>query len=147
MTTTHSPAPTIEDTTVDHADDIDAIRRVVADVETGFNTNDPALSIGHFARNASAGIATGAVVTGLDALTTFAEAAVSGPLRDEHARYEVDDVVFVRSDVALARKRAWATTPDGEPLDVDHAMVALYVMVKEDGHWWIAARQNTVVAR
>jgi hypothetical protein len=34
----------------------------------------------------------------------------------------------------------------GEPIDVGHSMVALYVLVKEDGRWWVAARQNTPVA-
>jgi uncharacterized protein (TIGR02246 family) len=147
MTTTDSAAPTLEDTSIDHADDIAAIRRVVADVQTGFNANDEALSVAHFARNVSVGTATGAVITGLDALADFTRAALAGALHDQFARYEVTDVVFVRPDVALARKRAWATTSDGEPLDVDHAMVALYVMVKEGDRWWIAARQNTVVAR
>jgi uncharacterized protein (TIGR02246 family) len=55
-------------------------------------------------------------------------------------------VKFLRPDVAVAHKRATATTQDGEPLDVGHAMIALYVLVREDGRWWVAARQNTLVS-
>lgn len=53
----------------------------------------------------------------------------------------------VRPDVALAPKHAWATDPSGEVLDPDPAMVAIYVMVKHEQRWWIAARANTIVAR
>ena len=53
---------------------------------------------------------------------------------------------FVRPDVALVRKHARAITAEGEPLDLDHSMSALYVLTKEEGRWWIAARQNTLVA-
>jgi hypothetical protein len=35
---------------------------------------------------------------------------------------------------------------DGEPKVAGHSMIALYVFVREDGRWWIAARQNTLVA-
>jgi uncharacterized protein (TIGR02246 family) len=53
--------------------------------------------------------------------------------------------VFVRPDVAIAHKRAWAIGPNGETIDVGHSMVALYVLVNEDDRWWVAARQNTLV--
>ncbi len=43
------------------------------------------------------------------------------------------------------RKLASATDPAGTPNGVGRAMVALYVLVREGGRWWIAARQNTLV--
>jgi uncharacterized protein (TIGR02246 family) len=49
--------------------------------------------------------------------------------------------------VALAFKEATATDADGAPLELDHSMNALYVLVKEDGRWLVAARQNTLVPR
>ena len=56
-------------------------------------------------------------------------------------------MILVRPDVAVAHKRARATpTADGEPIGVDQPMIALYAVVKGDGRWWIAARQNTMVA-
>lgn len=136
-----SPAPTIQDP-ADHADDDRAIRRVVQDVEDGFNRNDPDLSVKHFASNASVINAAGVRVSGLAALLESNRKGLAGFLKDEFARYEVDEVEFLRPDVALAYKRARATTPEGEPLTADPAMVALYVMVKEGDRWWIAARAN-----
>ncbi len=145
MTTTASPPPAIEDAATTHDRDRAEIARIVADVETAFNANDPELGVAHFAANASAVSARGQRVVGRDALLEAHRAGYSGPLRDQFARYELADVVFVRPDVALATKLARAVTPDGDPLGVGHAMVALYVLVREDGRWWIVARSNTLV--
>jgi uncharacterized protein (TIGR02246 family) len=138
-------APTIEDTSVDHQHDLAAIRDVIADVEAGFNTNDPNLSVAHFADNASSVNVVGAQLTGRDALLEANRTGLAGFLSDQFARYDVVDVTFLRPDVAVAHKHATATTSDGEPLDAGHAMIALYVLVKQDHRWWITARQNTLV--
>ena len=132
--------------THDHTDDRAAIARVIADIETGFNTNDVELSTAHFRPDASAVGVNGRLVEGHDALVAAHRTGYAGPLRDQYAEYELADVTFVRDDVAVAHKRAWATTPDGERTDVGHAMIALYVLVRDDGRWTIAARQNTLVA-
>ena len=129
----------------DRAADVEQITQVVRDIETGFNTNDVELCVRHFTADASAVSALGVRTTGRDALVEAHRAGLGGPLADEHAHYEVDDVVFLHRDVALAHKRAWATTPTGELLAPDPAMVALYVMVRRDGRWWIASRANTLV--
>lgn len=140
-----SDPPTIRDTTVDHGADESAIKQVIADIETAFNTNDPDLLVEHFAQNGTAVNAVGVELAGREALLESSRKGLSGLLNQEYARYEVSDVRFVRPDVAVAYKKAWATTPEGEPLAIDHAMVALYVLVKEGGRWWIVARQNTLV--
>jgi uncharacterized protein (TIGR02246 family) len=141
-------APSIEDTDTDtdHAADVEAIRRIIADVEKGFNDNDADLLVEHFAQNASVVAATGAQIDGREALLEFSRTGLAGPLRDQRARYELADVVFVRPDVALAHKHAWAIDAAGEPVDVGHAMSALYVLVREGGRWWVVSRQNTLVA-
>ena len=138
--------PIVNDTTTDHERDIEAIKWIIADVETGFNTKDLDLSVKHFTQNASVVNVAGMQVSGRDALLDANHRGLAGPLRDQYARYEVSDVVFLRPDVAIAHKHAWATTADGEPIDVAHSMIALYVLVKEDERWWVAARQNTMVA-
>jgi uncharacterized protein (TIGR02246 family) len=127
------------------AADVAAIERVIADIEAGFNGKDPELSVAHFAPDATAVSVTGAMIAGREALLEAHRAGYAGPLRDQYARYELADVTFPRPDVAIAHKRARATSPDGEPTDVGHAMIALYVLVREDGRWLVAARQNTVV--
>jgi uncharacterized protein (TIGR02246 family) len=139
------PAATATADDPDRAADAEAIRQVVMDIEAGFNTNDVELSVRHFTADASAVSALGVRHTGRDALVEAHRAGYGGPLADEHSHYEVDDVVFLGTDVALAHKRAWPASPSGELLAADPAMVALYVMVRRDGRWWIAARANTLV--
>ncbi|WP_345495481.1 SgcJ/EcaC family oxidoreductase [Nocardia callitridis] len=147
MTETTSGRPALEDTTTDHTADIAAIEQLIADVETGYNTNDAELMVSGFTANASAGNAVGAVVTGYGALLDAAERGLGGFLKDEYVRYEVSDINFLRPDVAVAHKLARASTAEGEPIDQDPAMVALYVLVEEGGRWWIAARHNTPVPK
>jgi len=125
--------------------DVAAIEQVIADIEKGFNTNDPELSVEHFTDDATTVNVGGALASGRDALLEAHRAGFAGPLRDQYARYELDDVAFLRPDVAVAHKRARATDAGGEPIDVGHAMIALYVFVKDDGRWRVAARQNTLV--
>ena len=40
----------------------------------------------------------------------------AGPLRDQRARYELAEVLFVRPDVALARQHATAVDGEGAPV-------------------------------
>ncbi|PRX48643.1 uncharacterized protein (TIGR02246 family) [Prauserella shujinwangii] len=145
MTETSTVAPVVGDTAAGHDADIAAIERIIADTERAFNTNDAELLTAHFARNASVVNAAGMRTTGRDELLRVSREGLAGPLRDQYARYELLDVLFVRPDVALAHKGARAITADGEPLDVEHAMLALYVLVKERDRWWVVARQNTIV--
>jgi uncharacterized protein (TIGR02246 family) len=128
-------------------EDVRAIRDVIADNETGFNTNDAELSVAHFTDDAWGVAVTGVRVAGRPALLAAHRAGLAGPLRDQYARYRVGEVNFLRPDVAIAQKYATATDPDGRPIKLDHAMIALYVLVKEGDHWRVAARQNTLVAR
>lgn len=127
--------------------EIEEIKQVIADVERGFNTNDAALMNKHLAPDAAVVNAVGIRLVGIAEIMKASEQGLAGPLKDQYARYEVRDVRFPRPDVALVHKEAFAITADGEPIDLDHAMNALYVMVKQDGRWLIAARQNTLVAR
>jgi len=140
-------APRIEDTATDHAADVEAIRRIIADVEKGFNDNDADLLVEHFAQDSSAVTATGVQIDGRAAMLEAARAGLAGPLRDQRARYQLADVQFVRPDVAVAHKHAWAIDAAGEPVDVGHAMSALYVLVREGGRWWVVSRQNTLVTQ
>ncbi|MGI5129108.1 SgcJ/EcaC family oxidoreductase [Pseudonocardia sp. CA-107938] len=136
--------PHVEET-ADHAADEEAIRAIVADTEKAFNTGDAELLVAHMAANVYAVGVTGAEVAGREEALAAGRAAFAGPLKGQRARYDVVGITFVRPDVALARKHARALDEHGELIDVGHAMTALYVLAKEDGRWWIVARQNTLV--
>ncbi|MEV6334976.1 SgcJ/EcaC family oxidoreductase [Nocardia vinacea] len=144
MSTTTIP-PVVADTTVDHTDDIAAIEQIIANVETAYNTNDAELMTADFTANAAVVNAVGALVVGKDALLEANRQGLAGFLKDQYVRYEVADIVFLRPDIAIAHKLARATTAEGELIDIDHAMIALYVLVEENGRWWTAARQNTLI--
>jgi uncharacterized protein (TIGR02246 family) len=140
------PTPVIEDTS-NHEEDIAAITQIIADTQTAYNTNDAELLTKHFARNGSAVNIMGVRTAGWEALLEANRQGLAGFLRDQYVRYEISDLLFVRPDVAIVGKHARATTKDGELIDIDHVMVAVYVMVKQDGRWWIVTRQNTLVPK
>lgn len=126
-------------------DDLTALKDIITDIETGVNTNDVDLATKHFTDDATAVSVTGAHIEGLEAIVAAHREAFAGFLRDQHARYELGPVRFLGPDVAVAHKRAWATDADGGSIDVGHAMVALYVFVRDGDGWKVAARQNTLV--
>jgi uncharacterized protein (TIGR02246 family) len=137
--------PIVEDTTIDHTADIAAIEQIIADTQTAYNTNDAELMTAHFTANAAVGNAVGMQIVGTEALLEANRRGLAGFLKDEYVRYDVTDIVFLRPDVAFAHKVARATTADGELIDIDPVMIALYVAVKANGTWWIAARHNTPI--
>lgn len=145
MNTNMNRPPVVDDDTVDHTSDIAAIRQIIADTQTAYNTNDAELMTAQFTENAVVGNAVGMLIHGHDALLDANRRGSAGFLKDEYVHYDVVDVAFLRPDVAIAHKTARATTVDGIPIDTEPAMVALYVLVKQDGRWWTAARQNTLV--
>lgn len=140
-----SNAPEIRDRGTDHDADRAEIGTLIADVEQGFNSNDADLLVEHFAANGFAVNAFGGVLAGREAMREVNATLLAGPLSEEFARYQVDHIEFPRSDVAIARKLAWATDASGTPLTHGHSMVATYTLVKEAERWWVVARQNTTV--
>jgi uncharacterized protein (TIGR02246 family) len=137
----------MDETDTRHADDVAAIERIIGDIEAWFNRKDADLAVGHFAADATATSATGVRITGREALLEAHRRDFAGFLKDQYARYTIAGITFPRPDVALVQKEARATTPEGELIDLDHAMVALYVLVKDGDRWLIAARANTLVTR
>lgn len=131
-------------TTPDPADAA-AIRAVIAEAELAFNTGDPDLLVASMAADVVSVGVNGARMRGRDAVLAASRAAFAGPLRGQHARYDLVEVSQVGPDVALAHKDARATDDGGAPLDVGHAMTALYVLARRGGRWWVVARQNTLV--
>lgn len=145
--TVNVTAPVIEDTSVDHATDRAAIERIIGRVETAFNTNDAELLVSDLAQNALVGNAVGMLAEGRDVVLAASEAGFGGFLKDQYVRYDIKSIVFPQPNMALTHKVARETTADGELVDVEPAMIALYVLVKEDGRWWVVARQNTLIPR
>ena len=73
-----------------------------------------------------------------------AEHPVVGP-----SRYRTVYVSAPAPEVAIAQVRRDALDADGKPVPIDEpstfSEMALYVLVRRDGRWWLAAGQNTPI--
>jgi uncharacterized protein (TIGR02246 family) len=127
------------------AGDVAAIHDVIATQETGFNAKDAQLFAAAWRERSWAVSAFGREIAGRAAVLDAAERGFAGPLAEDYASYETGDVEFLGDDAAILHVYARATTASGERIDVDPAMIALYVVAREAGAWQIVARQNTLV--
>ena len=143
---TTSLAPILGLPQVEHAQDIDAIRALLADVESGVTAKDPDRCVNRFAADARSVTADGSRSIGRDAIRAAHVKAFAGSLATTVARLEILDVVFVRDDVAVATTGAWAAPNGRTEVDLEHpSSVVVYVLARRDDGWWVAARQFTKV--
>ena len=129
---------------VDPADE-QAIRQIVADIEEGFNTNQPHLLVRHMAADALIVNPFGVVMHGPEEVKASVAALLEGgPLQEATAHYRLTDITLLAPDVIVAHKNAWSSqqmADAGEPPEMN----SLYVLVKRDGAWEIVRRQNTAI--
>jgi uncharacterized protein (TIGR02246 family) len=126
---------------------VNSVRDVISETEAAFNAGDAEALANTFTTNAWSVGVTGQVLRGREEILETGRQLFAGTLRGQFARYVVDDVRELAPDVAIVRKLAYATDADGHDVEADHAMVALYVLVRGDDGWRVAARQNTLVQR
>ena len=126
---------------------MDTIEDVIRQTEGAFNAGDAEALANTFTHDAWSVGVTGQVLQGRDEILETSRQLLAGPLRGQFARYVIDDVRQVAPDVTIVRKLAYATDEGGNDLEIDHAMVALYVLVRGSDGWQVAARQNTLVQR
>ena len=127
---------------------METIEDVIRHAETAFNANDPEAFAQIFTDDAwSVGVA-GEVLHGHQEILETSRRLFAGALKEQYARYVVDELRHLSPQVAIARTMAYAIDADGNDLDVGHAMVALYVLIGgEEQGWRVIARQNTIVGR
>jgi len=67
------------------------------------------------------------------------------------SRYEIKRAFAVSDDVIIAHVARYALDPEGHPIEPSSntsgafSEMALYVLVRRDGTWWLAAGQNTSI--
>ncbi|KOG28495.1 SgcJ/EcaC family oxidoreductase [Streptomyces resistomycificus] len=127
----------------DAAVEIEAITRVVARVEHAQRNELPDEFVGLFRADAIWTTAHGRRLFGREEIAAFTHRVLPGAMRESTVTYEVEQVLFIRPDVAAVKVRAQYRTPDGDP--VGNPNSPMYVMSKENGEWLLTACQNTEV--
>jgi uncharacterized protein (TIGR02246 family) len=129
----------------------DAVDEFVAGLQAGIEDADAERYNADFADDVMWGSPYGATVNGYDTLHSIHRrmheqgAAVTGP----SSRYQTVHVMAPTPDVAIAHVRRLALDAAGEQIPIDDetafSEMAMYVLVRRDGKWWLAAGQNTPI--
>jgi len=128
-----------------------AVDEFVAGLQAGIDTANAETYNAQFGDDVLWGSPYGATVVGYDALHAIhlrmfgtAEAATGAS-----SRYETVHVMAPTPDTAIAQVRRVALDADGQQIPIDDSSafseMALYVLVRRDGKWWLAAGQNTLM--
>ena len=118
-------------------------------LQAGYDRRDAALLNRQFAEDLIWGSPFGALVEGYRTLHPIHVRFQNQPRTGVEFRYQVRHVLAVGADVVIAHIARQAMLPDGRPLppSADPAgpfsEMAMYVLVRRDGEWWLAAGQNT----
>jgi uncharacterized protein (TIGR02246 family) len=132
-------------------DDAEAVAaRFVAELQQGIDRHDAVLYNRHFAADVAWGGPFGAVVHGYEPLHAIHRRLQAAGAGGPASRYEVVSVLAPTEDVVLAHVARRTLDADGRPLppsadDQPFSEMALYVLVRRDGDWWLAAGQNTPI--
>lgn len=129
----------------------DAVDAFVAGLQAGLEDTDAEIYNADFAEDVMWGSPYGATVLGYNTLHSIHRAMheqgvpVTGPA----SRYQTEHVMAPTPDVAIAHVRRVALDEDGEQIPIDDESVfsemAMYVLVRRNDKWWLAAGQNTPI--
>jgi uncharacterized protein (TIGR02246 family) len=129
----------------------DATARLVEELQAGWEQHDADLSNRHFAADILWGSPFRTTVHGYEELhaihVRLKQQSKGGP----SSRFEIVKVLVPAPGVAVAQVRRVALDPDGQPIEPSDDVtgsfseMALYVLVRRDSIWWLAAGQNTPI--
>ena len=131
--------------TQEQANEETLIREQNAAVEAAWNKHDAAAMDQSFVEDCDFVNIFGEWISGHDNLVKIHTALFAGPFRESYRRFTVEKIRFIRPDVAIVHARGRITDRDGKLLEGDQGTIALLVMLKERGKWWVVTGQNTEV--
>jgi uncharacterized protein (TIGR02246 family) len=129
----------------------EAVDEFVAELQAGIDAGDAETYNAHFGDDVAWGSPYGATIVGYDALHAIHRRMFGDGVAATGAssRYETVHVMAPAPDTAIAQVRRVALDADGEQIPIDDpsafSEMALYVLVRRDGKWWLAAGQNTLM--
>jgi uncharacterized protein (TIGR02246 family) len=122
-----------------------------AGLQAGHDQSDAELLNHQFAADVIWGSPYGALVDGYARLHPIHVHFQQQPKSEVEFHYRVRHVLAISEDVIVAHIARVASSPSGEPLepnfdpDRPFSEMAMYVMVRRNGQWWLAAGQNTPI--
>ena len=128
------------------------VASLVAELQVGIDAHDADTYNRHFAADVAWGSPYGAIVGGYDDLHAIHSSLLPRGVGGPSSRYETVQALSPTPDVVIAHVRRVALDSDGQPLEPSadpgaaFSEMALYVLVRRGGDWWLAAGQNTPVA-
>lgn len=128
------------------ADDAeDAVRHLIERLQAGLDHSDADRYDSMFAADLLWGSPYGAVLAGYEQLNAIHRRLMRNPTVSP-SRYEVVQTLAPAPDVVIAhvRRQSRPAAPDAGPGGFSE--MAMYVLVRRDGRWWLAGGQNTVIA-
>jgi len=130
-----------------HREDEEAIKRVIMDMTDAFNRHEPDASL--FTNDADFVNVNGTWLRGAAEIEQGRKVRFETVLKEARIKPLAIRIRFIRPDVAIAHVRRVALSADGEQFPIDDTSVfsemAMYVLVRVDGTWWLAAGQNTPI--
>jgi uncharacterized protein (TIGR02246 family) len=149
-----SERPVLGDGGVEPSEAAAAVDALVAELQAGIDSHDADIYNRHFATDVLWGSPFGAVLQGYEPLHQIHVRLNAEQRGGPASRYEVAAVLSPAPGVIVTQVRRVALGPDGAPVPPrppgDGASgafseMALYVLVRRDGQWWLGAGQNTLV--
>jgi hypothetical protein len=121
----------------------------VADLQEGWDRHDAAIADRRLAADVAWGSPYGATVDNYEQVFAIHQRLKKQGKGGARSRYQIERVLPVSDGVIVAQIARLALDSDGRPLEPSattggaFSEMALYVLVRRDDRWWIAAGQNT----
>jgi uncharacterized protein (TIGR02246 family) len=116
-----------------------AVNALVAELQAGWDNHDAAVADRHMSADIAWGSPYGKTVHGFDELFAIHQRLKRENVGGAASRYEVVRVLPIGADVVVAHVARHALDDNG------FSEMAMYVLVRRNDRWWLAAGQNTPI--